>query len=57
MRLLFKKLLGHLMRVLTQRVITPTLFNCGSEIPAVGRVTLVYIYIYRRFWQSIVAYI
>ena len=41
MRLLFKKLLGHLMRVLTQRVITPTLFNCGSEIPAEGRVTLV----------------
>ena len=31
----------RLIRVLTQRVITPTLFNCGSEIPAEGRVTLV----------------
>ena len=33
--------IARLIRVLTQRVITPTLFNCGSEIPAEGRVTLV----------------
>ena len=42
--------IAHLMRVLTQRVNTPTLFNCGSEIPAEGRVTLVlYILIMESF--------